>query len=403
MNRKIRNFITIIFLLGLVLTSCTQPTQINTSAQTQVAQTLTAISSDLQTQTAPTETPIPPTPTNTATIAPTDEVVSYGPTEFPNDVNPLTGMKVADPQLLNRRPVLLKVANFPASGRPHAGLSFADIVFEYYIGEGINRFMALYYGQDSAQIGPIRSGRLVDPYLTMMYGGVLGFKGADAQVYSHIVSLLGDRAITGTEFTCPAICDNGEGTVISIFGDSSAFDELLAVRGINNVRQNLDGTLFEKQAPSGGLVGEQANVIFNIMDKGQWIYDEDSGKYLRWIEDTDLKMNVTMIPLVDRITDEQLGFSNVVILFAEYDEISPTLHDVAIWENRSGQRAIVFRDGQAYDVLWRTVDQNSPIEFTTKDGNLFAFKPGNTWMVIMGMNSGVKQSEGTWDFNFFLP
>ena len=211
----------------LILVSCTPTPQINPIAQTQVAQTLTAIAGAIQTQMAPTETPIPPMPTNTATQAPTDIVTQYGPTGFPEDVNPLTGVKVADPNLLNRRPVLIKVANFPATGRPHAGLSFADIVFEYYIGEGINRFMALYYGQDSSQIGPVRSGRLVDPYLTMMYGGVLGFKGADSRVYTEITSYLGDRAITGTEFTCPAICDNGDGTVISIFSDSSAFASLL--------------------------------------------------------------------------------------------------------------------------------------------------------------------------------
>jgi hypothetical protein len=77
--------------------------------------------------------------------------------------------------LLERRPVIVKVANYPAVGRPHAGLSYADIVWEYYIGEGSNRFAALYYGQDASKIGPVRSGRLVDPELARMYQAVLAF------------------------------------------------------------------------------------------------------------------------------------------------------------------------------------------------------------------------------------
>jgi hypothetical protein len=54
---------------------------------------------------------------------------------------------VEDPSILDRRPVFVKVANYPVSGRPHAGLSFADMVFEYYIGTGGNRFIGLFYGQ----------------------------------------------------------------------------------------------------------------------------------------------------------------------------------------------------------------------------------------------------------------
>ena len=65
----------------------------------------------------------------------------YGLYGFPPDINPLTGEKVDDPAILERRPILSKISNFPAgTGRPHAGLSYADVVFEYYIGEYMNRF-----------------------------------------------------------------------------------------------------------------------------------------------------------------------------------------------------------------------------------------------------------------------
>ena len=104
---------------------------------------------------------------------------------------PFTGLQVSDPAILNRRPVMVKVSNFPREGRPHAGLSYADIVFDYYTGEGANRFLALFYGQDSVQAGPIRSGRLIDRWLVGMYKGIIGMEYADPRVYNKIIDQLG--------------------------------------------------------------------------------------------------------------------------------------------------------------------------------------------------------------------
>ena len=98
--------------------------------------------------------------------------------DFPADVNPLTGLKVADPSLLERRPVTVKVSNFPREGRPHAGLSSADIVFDYYTGTGGDRFLAIFYGQDAEKVGPIRSGRFIDVQLVPMYQGILAMVSA---------------------------------------------------------------------------------------------------------------------------------------------------------------------------------------------------------------------------------
>jgi hypothetical protein len=299
--------------------------------------------------------------------------------------------------------VLVKVGNYPASGRPHAGLSLADIVFEYYIGYGGNRFLALFYGQNASQIGPVRSGRLVDPQIVSLYQGILGFESAYETIYNHIFDVLGDRAITGGGGNiCPAICDTGANTVISEFANSKALTELSSQRGVENQRYSLEGMAFDPETPDSGQDGEQALVLYNNTNRGEWRYDEESGKYLRWIEDT-TGSDIEMIPLVDRITEEQLAFSNVVVLFAYHDELAPTMHDINIWDNPTGTRAVVFRDGQAYDVTWTTPNKNQPIRFFDQNGEAFPLKPGNTWMVIMGLNSDVSQDEGNWTFTFYLP
>jgi hypothetical protein len=346
------------------------------------------------------------TPTKTATLTATATPVVYGPAGFPNNVDPLTGQIVANPDILNRRPVLIKVANFPANGRPHAGLSFADIVFEYYIGEGTNRFAALYYGQDATQVGPVRSGRRVDAQLGRMYESILGYDSADQTLVNPIiVKALGNRAISLNSFMCPALCDTGAHTVTSVFANSAELSKYAAdKRGVTNNRQNLDGMSFDSRTPSSAQVGNTVDVFFNLYDQGEWRFDPSTGQYLRWIESTDANNKVSLVPLNDRNTGQQLSFSNVVIVFAVYDQIAPTLHDINLWYDQSGRRAILFRDGQAVDGIWKSGGTDSPLRFYNSRNVPMPFKPGNTWMVFMGINSKLQQpSSGQWSFQFYLP
>lgn len=399
-NNKMHMKWVILGLIAVILASCTPSETVDLGlASTYAAETLAAIPT-LTEMPIPTETE---TPTPTQTFTPTTEPTlgPVGPVDFPENVNPLTGMEVADPSILDRRPVLVKVANYPASGRPHAGLSLADMVFEYYTGGGGNRFIGLFYGQNAPKIGPVRSGRLVDPQLVSLYEGILGMEGAYVTIFDRIRDILGNRVISGRA-TCPAICDDGRNTVISVFGDSEALTDVSSQRGVSNRRYTLEGMAFDPQTPEGGQAGDQIKIIFSNLNRGEWRFDEDSGLYLRWIEDT-TGQTLEMIPLIDRETDEQLAFSNVVVIFARYTEFTPIMHDIDIWANTTGQRAVIFRDGQAYDLTWTTPRNNQPIQFIDQEGEVFPLKHGNTWIVIMGLNTGASIEEGIWSFNFYLP
>lgn len=382
--------ITIIFIFTLALTACQQaaPTISQEEIDQAVKQTLAAL---------PTATITPtPTTTPTPTSTPTPVIVQYGPTDFPLNVNPLTGLEVADPEILNRRPLMIKVANFPRDGRPHAGLSLADIVFDYYTGEGSNRFMALYYGQDAAQVGPVRSGRLVDPYLVEMYQGVLGSVYAWKDTWTAILDYLGwTRVISEGPNTCPAMCrDEAINKVkpeISVFANSAEMSKYFASRaGATNTRQNLDGMAFHTIAPAGGVDGLKLTHQFGKNNLAEWIYDPETRKYARWIEDLKDTGLVEMIPLVDRVTGEQLKFSNVIVMFVHIQQLNKddTMHEFNIL-NTTG-RALVFRDGKMYDVTYQT-SYHTPIQFLDADGNPFELQPGNTWIHITGSNTSLTE------------
>lgn len=403
MKNRIQHFVwAALGIIIILLTACSPDDTVDLNmAATYAAQTLAAMPTD-----TPTPSPTPteePTPKPTATLTPTPEPTlgPVGPVDFPDDVNPLTGLFVEDPEILDRRPVLVKVANYPISGRPHAGLSFADIVFEYYIGSGGNRFIGLYYGQDAEQIGPVRSGRRIDPYLTHLYEGILGMAFADPNVNAHIRAILENRVISDKRL-CPGLCDDGRGLVISTFGDSAALTEISSGRGVVNERYLLEGMAFDPDAPEGGEAADVVDIRFSRVNPSEWRFDEDTGLFLRWIDDAPGVL-IDLIPLVDRVTDEQLAFSNLAVLFVNHTEMTPTLHEMDMWDNFDGQRAVVFRDGQAFDLLWKTPERNQPIQFFDQDGEVFPLKPGNTWMVIMGLNTGVIEEDASWTFNFFMP
>ena len=397
-----------LIVIGLGLSAC-QPQaatpKVNSSTQVAISagQTLTAM---------PTTTPFPPatdtqipepTSTVTSTPVPTLGPIAVGPDNFPADVDPLTGMTVSDAKILDRSPVMIKVSNYPATGRPHAGLSSADIVFDYYIGEGANRFLALFYGQDSDKVGPIRSGRYVDAQLVPMYNGLLGFAFADARVYAKITTVLGNRAVVPSVANCPAICDDGHNTVISVFSNTAEFTKLEASKGVGNTKPNLNGMVFNTTPPQGGKPAQDINVNYSVYNREEWRYDTASGKYLRWTDPGDTNQNSPMVELTDRNTGKQLAFSNVIVVFAMYIEYAPTLHDIMVATNAGGQKAIMFRDGQAYEGIWKSAGANKPMQFFTKDGKAFALKPGNTWMNLFGQNSTTKTDADKWQIQFSLP
>jgi len=279
-------------------------------------------------------------------------------------------------------------------------------VFEYYIGEEENRFLALYYGQDAPKVGPVRSGRLVDGPLTNMYGGILGYGNADPQVDKVLIKDLGNRAMAFKDIICPAMCGLDTHSVAGVFANTAALSKLASANGVNNSRQDLNGMLFDSTQPVGGQPATRIGVEYGLVDRGEWRYNPKTGLYLRWIETAtgSDENHIPMEPLKDRLTGKQLAFANVILLFTVYKEYAPTLFDTMITENTHGQRAVYFRDGKMIDGFWRTAYDNHPIQFLDTNKSLMALKPGNTWIVLTGNNSTLVQpSVGNWEMRFIIP
>jgi len=365
----------------------------------------------------PDSTPTPtvfPSPLPSATVTPVQPTTyqaptpgypdaGFGPENFPEDINPLTGLSV-DPALLDRRPMLIKVSNLPREVRPQSGLSRADIVFEYYTEEGTTRFIAIYYGQDAEQVGSIRSARFFDEHIIRMYRGFFVFGSGDEQVLDRLYGKgIDDRLILEWQAGCPAMCRPDPLTNF-LMADTVAVREYIHEQGIPDERQPLDGMRFQMQAPDGGRAVSQIFAWYSAVIYNRWDYDPPTGRYYRYVdvENTFDGQPEVYKPLRDALGDIPIAADNVVVLLIPHEFYSETPEIVDIQLYGKGQ-AYAFRDGQAYELEWARPDETGVLRLYTKNGETFPLKPGTTWFEVMGISTHFKQNEDAWRFEMRFP
>ena len=162
--------------------------------------------------------------------------------------------------------------------------------------------------------------------------------------------------------------------------------------------------VFDPNTPVNGKPGDQVTIKFNYENIGEWRYNKTSGNYLRWTEQASPDINPNLVESLERTTGKQLAFSDVIIIFAKYIEYAASKHNVEHWQNTEGQRAIVFRNGQVFEGKWKTNSQTTPIQFIDNNNQPLPLAPGNSWIVIAGLNSSfIEKKQGQWEMFFILP
>lgn len=436
MKKRILTLITSLALIAVILTACNMPVTpiasvvedaVPTEAETeppQVATEAPAVEPENQATEEPTpevtEAPtLEPTEVVTEAVAETPTVeetqppaVAYGPTDFPEGISPLTGLP-ADPDLLNLPPALISVSNFPASARPQAGLNTSPLVYEIYIGEGMTRFLAMFYGDFPsfvsgqtegdvagssfgggetagtsgesttgdmaviAGIGPVRSGRLPYEDIRSLYNGFLVMASAD-------------KGTTASLSSATTIYGSDSSDINSaMIGVDKLYDIALSrAEGYPGSDFNLDGMTFSTTVPEGGMAADKLWVFYSSLNQIQWQYDEALGAYVRYDIKTDGSGEFVMS--TDRLTGEPLTRENVLVLFAFHDFRAPTLIDINL-TNMPKMKALLFRDGEVHEIFWTTqfgeYEQETgllrPMRFVDANGEDVALKPGRSWFEIV--------------------
>lgn len=312
-------------------------------------------------------------------------------------LNPLTGLPVQNPENLALPPALVSVTNFPPAARPQAGLSFSPMVFELYIGDGMTRYLALFYGdypqavdsgqagdaaedlvegvpQPTAEIGPVRSGRLPYEYIRKLFNGFIVMASAYSTVAAQLeeyVNVFGSDTMDVNSALIPV-----EKLEVIARANQDELGEM-----------NLSGMSFDAQPPADGRTAHSLWIFYAYKNQVFWRFNAEDGSYHRWQDDAD---GSTFIEQTDRLTGESLKYENVIVLFADHEVKNQYLIDIQLLYVKKG-RALLFRDGLMQEIYWTTKSEEyeqttgdfRPIRFINADGSPVMLKPGQTWVEIV--------------------
>ena len=330
------------------------------------------------------------TPTKQMTPSPTPTATRWlvGPGYF-EGINPLTGMEEEEVQALFKGPVLVSITNFPTSARPQSGLSQASHVWETSIGEGMTRFIGVYYGgyiealshiEDELSpdydrtyiLGPVRSGRVAFQEIKRLYpGGRLLIRFASPEVIEQITGWVLVRALDPNDINSAGMTlEDLEGLELPEV-EPEAYAELT----------------FDSQSPSGGVEQSELRIIYNYLNNVGWTYDPPSGRYLRSQDLAD--GSGELFPTLDRLTGERVGFENVLVLWAQhsFENLQATIIEIDLAYLPDGY-GLLFRDGKRYEVRWST--RSGKLRVHDKEGTPIPLKPGRTLFEVVSQFS-------TWD------
>ncbi len=326
-------------------------------------------------------------------------------------LNPLTGLIVADFDLLNRRPVAVKITAYPRSNRPQWGLSKADIVYEYYHNNELTRFHAIFYGENADWAGPIRSARLPDEYLMDGYGSSMAFASADSRIRDQLYASFPDwRLVSVMEGNCPPnpVCRYDPELFNHLLANTAEVSEYIEAVGGNNKVQDLRGMHFADQKPKSNDEVERIYLRYSYAAYSYWDYDRGKKNYVRYQDAWDDVggRGAGYYVLTDRLNSEAITADNVVVLYLNhfhsvYKAASGGLPATEIVDMDFDGRgeAYAFRNGLAYPIEW-VRDSDGVLHLEYEDGSPFDFKPGNTWFQIFTDESKLDAEGDTWYFNF---
>jgi hypothetical protein len=174
--------------------------------------------------------------------------------------------------------------------RPQAGIGSADLVFEHYAEGGVTRLTAIYLSRDTDLIGPVRSGRLIDLEVPVMYKAMFACSGYSAGVKDLVrqSNLFAENRVISPDFGAgnPPFPRIDRGADIpyehTLYTSTGALWAETDARGLNG-RQDLRGMGFSEAPPAGGTPVGALQVNYAAGEAHvEWRYDAATGRWQRW-------------------------------------------------------------------------------------------------------------------------
>lgn len=239
-----------------------------------------------------------------------------------------------------------------------------------------------------AQVGPVRSGRLIYRYLAKSFGNsCLIYAFASEEVLKRLPQchMVFHELVAG-------------GYMMDLSEMQGVAQENLQAKGSDF---NYASNAFSETPPPGGAPASLLKVYFAYQNQSGWAYDPLSQSYLRYVDTSEFDQAGMLHPDSDRLTRRQLSVQNVILMYAVHDVVSPTNLDIHLDAGATG-KAVLLRGGRMFNITWSNRVQ--PIQFLGEDGRGVALEPGHTWVIVITPDSKLEQTKpGQWLLTFAQP
>jgi hypothetical protein len=303
-------------------------------------------------------------------------------------INPLTGLPVDDPRVLQRRPLAIKISNAPDIVRPQAGIGEADLVFEHYVEGRLTRFTAIFWTNTPPRVGSIRSARLIDLEIIPMYGALFAYSGASDPIRQRIATApFAPRAYEGVTVGEPLYYrDPTIEAPHNLFVIPAAVWDRAERDGVNTPPDYVGGMAFLHAPPAIASPANRVTINYGP-ELVSWQYNVETGRYERFVNGE---------PHLDANTGHQVSAANVVLIYAYHREDTSIVESE--WQGHKDYSikiqlvpfgpVKIIRDGRFVEGYWRRWEKNTMLTFGTSPtgpGGLF-LKPGNTWFQVVPLD-----------------
>jgi hypothetical protein len=309
--------------------------------------------------------------TTTTTIAATTTTVeATTTTTLPPPVQPLTGLPLTDPALLDRVALVVKISN-DKGARPQTGLNEADIVYECW-GAGPTRFATIFHSRDRDFVGPVRSCREQDVNLVGSFNhAVFACSGGNP---GNIALLRNSDLLLITEGKGPGWeLDPKRSRPHKTHADTAQLRTNAPDR-VGPEQQFMYRAADAEPAVGGAMSGFDLQMQQVFV---QWRFDPTTGSYLR-AEDNKPHM------MADGV---QVSTENVVIAWLDY-EPSTTDSRSPDGTTTGTNAAVVFTGGKVITGTWTRADRLAPFTLTDDAGDPILLKPGRTFFEMANGGKG---------------
>ena len=316
----------------------------------------------------------PPAPTSASTGTTASPTPSPSPTPTVL-LSPFTGEPV---DALG--PVLVVKLDNTGNAQPHAGLDRADLVYLEEVEWGMNRIAAVFSSDIPDRIGPVRSARITDVELLAQYEHpAFAYSGAQRKLLP-VLAAAPFIDVSATRGGLGYSRDSKRYAPYNYFLDGQV--ALDRAEGKASLARDI-GFAFSDTPPAGGRVAESVRIDWPSAT-AKFVYDPIAGNWaVRFDGD----------PAQAEGQEAGQRAASVIVQLVEQTDSG--------YGDRNGGRtplaktvgtgkAIVLRDGMAYDVTWSRPSEDAGTTFTLPSGEPMALKPGQQWVALVKRGYPVK-------------